>query len=256
MRSSEHQTRVDTALRSVASLGEPVRRTLYRYVVAQAEPVSREQAAAGVGVAHHVAKFHLDRLEADRLLEVDYRRPAGRSGPGAGRPTKYYRRAAGDIAVSLPERHYDLAGRIMAEAITAAAQSGAPLPEALHRAAVTNGTRLGQDAAETAGPRPTQAVVTGAICEVLDENGYQPNATASCITLTNCPFHSLVQDYPQLVCGINLDLVGGLLNALDGTVWQANLDPAPGRCCVTITRGRPGIQKRAAKQPNASRSGN
>jgi len=88
MRSAEHQSRVDTALRSVASLGEPVRLTLYRYVVAQAEPVSREQAAAGVGVAHHVAKFHLDRLEDDRLLEVNYRRPAGRTGPGAGRPTK------------------------------------------------------------------------------------------------------------------------------------------------------------------------
>ncbi len=79
----------------------------------------------------------------------------------------------------------------------------------MHRAALTNGTRLGQDATETAGPRPTQATVTGAICEVLDENGYQPNASATCITLTNCPFHSLVQDYPQLVCGINLDLVVG-----------------------------------------------
>ena len=254
MGSSEHQMRLDAALRSVASLGEPVRRELYRYVVAQDEPVSREQAAAGVGVAHHVAKFHLDRLEDDRLLEVDYRRPAGRTGPGAGRPTKYYRRVTGEIAVSLPERRYDLAGRIMAEAITTAAQSGAPLPEALHRAAVTNGTRLGQDATETAGPRPTQATVTGAICEVLDENGYQPNASATCITLTNCPFHSLVQDYPQLVCGINLDLVGGLLNALDETGWQANLDPAPGRCCVTITRTRPGSQKRASERPSASRS--
>jgi predicted ArsR family transcriptional regulator len=236
MRSSQHQTRVDTALRSVASLGEPVRRTLYRYVVAQDEPVSREQAAAGVGVAHHVAKFHLDRLEADLLLEVEYRRPAGRTGPGAGRPTKYYRRAAGDIDVSLPERHYDLAGRIMAEAITTAAQSGTPLPEALHRAAVTNGTKLGKDAAKTAGPRPSRATVKDAICEVLDNNGYQPNASPTCITLANCPFHSLAQDYAELVCGINLDLVGGLLNALDETVWRANLDPAPGRCCVTITR--------------------
>jgi len=239
VRSSDHQTRVDTALRSVASLGEPVRRALYRYVVAQREPVSRDQAATAVGVAHHVAKFHLDKLEADRLLEVDYRRPAGRTGPGAGRPTKYYRRAAGDISVSLPERHYDLAGRIMAEAITAAAESGAPLPHALHRAAVANGVKLGKDAAQTAGPRPTRSAVTGAICEVLDDNGYQPIAGPTCITLNNCPFDSLAQDYTQLVCGINLDLVSGLLSALDTTVWQANLDPAPGRCCVTITRSRP-----------------
>src|SRR5450631_874488 len=235
MRSSEHQTRVDTALRSVASLGEPVRRTLYRYVVAQAEPVSREQAAAGVGVAHHVAKFHLDRLEVDLLLEVEYRRPAGRTGPGAGRPTKYYRRAAGDIDVSLPERHYDLAGRIMAEAITTAAESGTALPDALRRAASTNGTKLGNDAAQAAGTRRSRAAIARAICEVLDDNGYQPNASTTCITLANCPFHSLAQDYPTLVCGINLDLIGGLLDALDEPAWQANLEPAAGRCCVTIT---------------------
>ncbi len=44
----------------VAALSEPVRRDLYRFVVAQDEPVSREKAAAGIGVAHHVAKFNLE----------------------------------------------------------------------------------------------------------------------------------------------------------------------------------------------------
>jgi predicted ArsR family transcriptional regulator len=244
MRPLEHQTRVDNALRSVASLGEPVRRTLYRYVVAQADAVTREQAAAGVGVAHHVAKFHLDRLEADRLLEVDYRRPAGRTGPGAGRPTKYYRRAAGEIAVTLPERHYDLAGRIMAEAITTAAESGAKLRDSLHVAAASNGAKLGTEAAEAAGRRPSRATMARAICEVLDDNGYEPNASPTCITLANCPFHSLAQDYTDLVCGINLDLVGGLLDALDEPAWQAKLDPAPGRCCVTITHASPHPAKR------------
>src|SRR3569833_1547391 len=101
---------------SLAALSEPVRRALYRFVVAQDRPVSRENAAAGVGVPHHVAKFTLDRLVADGLLDVEYRRPPGRSGPGAGRPTKLYRRAARRFAVSLPERHYDVVGRILAEA--------------------------------------------------------------------------------------------------------------------------------------------
>src|SRR4051794_1349206 len=114
---SRHQAAVQARLRSLASLSEPIRRTLYRYVAEQPGPVSREQAASGVGVAHHVAKFHLDKLEEDGLLEVEYRRPAGRTGPGAGRPAKYYRRAPGDLAVSLPERHYELPARLMAEAI-------------------------------------------------------------------------------------------------------------------------------------------
>ena len=123
MTPSRHQAAIQAQLRSVASLAEPVRQTLYRFVVERSQPVSREQAASGVGVAHHVAKFHLDKLEEDGLLEVEYRRPAGRTGPGAGRPAKFYRRAARDIAVSLPERRYELPGRLMAEAITASTAS-------------------------------------------------------------------------------------------------------------------------------------
>src|ERR1051325_6417038 len=117
----------DKQVTSVAALGEPVRRELYRFVVAQPEPVSREQAAAGVGVPHHVAKFHLDKLEEDGLLDVEYRRPPGRRGPGAGRPAKLYRRSARPIAVNLPERRYELAGDILADAITAAQQAGLPV---------------------------------------------------------------------------------------------------------------------------------
>src|SRR5690242_11670803 len=104
----------------VAALNEPVRRELYRYVVAQDEPVSRDKAAAATGVAHHVAKFNLDRLVADGLLDVEYARPPGRGGPGAGRPAKLYRRSAREIAVTLPERRYDLAGGVLAEAVTIA----------------------------------------------------------------------------------------------------------------------------------------
>src|SRR6476620_6115370 len=115
---------IDADLISVAALGEPVRRELYRFVAAQPDPVSRDQAAAGVGVARHVAKFHLDKLEEDGLLEVEYRRPPGRSGPGAGRPAKLYRRSGRAIAISLPERRYDLAGQVMAQAIIAAESTG------------------------------------------------------------------------------------------------------------------------------------
>src|SRR4051812_26864076 len=110
----------------IAALGEPVRRELYCFVVAQDEPVSREKAASGTGVPHHVAKFNLDRLVAAGLLDVEYRRPPGRGGPGAGRPAKLYRRAARDVTVSLPERRYDLAGRVLAEAITIADRDRIP----------------------------------------------------------------------------------------------------------------------------------
>lgn len=225
----------DAQVASIAALGEPIRRALYRYVAAQDGPVGREQAAAGVGVAPHVAKFHLDKLEAEGLLDVEHSRPPGRSGPGAGRPAKLYRRASRDIAVSLPDRRYDLAGRVMAEAITTAARQGIPVTDALRDAARATGRGLGERARSTAGGQPSRADVAHAVSEVLADNGYEPRVTADGVALANCPFHSLAQCYTGLVCGMNLDLIDGLLDVLGPAGLCARLDPAPGRCCVTVS---------------------
>jgi predicted ArsR family transcriptional regulator len=221
----------DQQVNSVAALGEPVRRELYRYVVAQSEPVSRERAATGVGVAHHVAKFHLDKLEEDGLLEVEYRRPPGRTGPGAGRPAKLYRRSARHIAVSLPERRYDLAGHVLAEAVDAAQRAGLPLDHLISEAAHAAGAAL----AEQADSRPADPL--GALTEALAANGYEPRLADDRMTLANCPFHDLAASHRELVCALNLDLINGLLGTLGPAGLSARLDPAPGRCCVTVTTG-------------------
>src|SRR5437016_1635060 len=121
----------DAQVVGIAALAEPIRRALYRYVVAQVAPVNRDQAAEGAGVARHVAKFHLDKLVEDGLLDVTYARPAGRGGPGAGRPAKLYQRSPRQLAVSLPQRDYELAGRLLARAITAAERDRTPVGDAL-----------------------------------------------------------------------------------------------------------------------------
>ena len=127
----------------IGALADPVRRQLYQFVYAQPAPVSRDQAADAVGIPHHQAKFHLDRLTAEGLLECDYARLTGRSGPGAGRTSKLYRRARRDIAVSLPQREYELAGRLMATAITRSAGTGEPVTEVLNRVARDYGQTIG-----------------------------------------------------------------------------------------------------------------
>lgn len=221
----------DQQVESIAALGEPIRRELYRYVCAQERPIGREQAAAGVGIAHHVAKFHLDRLVVDGLLEVEYARPPGRGGPGAGRPAKLYRRSTRHISVSLPDRRYDLAGRVMAEAITVATRDGTPLSDALRAAARATGHHLAATA-----PRFDARDSIEAVSAVLADNGYEPRLTGDDVILANCPFHRLAQSYTQLVCGINLDLIGGLLDGLGAVGLGARLDPGPDRCCVAIAR--------------------
>jgi predicted ArsR family transcriptional regulator len=212
----------DARVSSVAALGEPMRRALYRYVIAQSEPVSRERAAAALGVPHHVAKFHLDRLEEDGLLDVEYSRPPGRTGPGAGRPAKLYRRSSRHIEVSLPEHRYDLVGQIMAEAIETARDTGTPVAEALSAVARATGRRTGHDGDD--------------LMALLANNGFEPRRTGDRIRLANCPFHSLAERHTELVCGINLDFISGVLDAVPSARCRARLDPGPGRCCVSIQR--------------------
>src|SRR5690606_29150594 len=124
------------------ALAEPTRRELYRYVAAETEPVSREQAANALGLPLHAVKFHLDRLVADGLLDVEFRRLSGRSGPGAGRPAKLYRRSARQFAVSLPDRRYDLVGDVLATAIDRSMREGIDISEAVRNAAEDTGRRL------------------------------------------------------------------------------------------------------------------
>lgn len=222
---------------SIAALAEPVRRALYLYVVGQAAPVSREQAAAAVGVAQHVAKFNLDRLEEHGLLEAEFARPPGRSGPGAGRPAKLYRRTAREIEVSLPERRYDLAGQVMARAITTSEQSRIAIGDALAAAATEAGRALGHEVLAKVGTRPGKGARRNAISEVLADHGYEPRMAGKTITLANCPFHRLASNHPDLVCGMNLDLMNGLLDTLPSCELAARLTPTPGMCCVTIESG-------------------
>src|SRR5512139_3630405 len=109
--------RFETGVSGVSALAEPARRALYLYVAAQPGPVSREQAAEGCSLPSHSAKFHLDRLVDAGLLEVEFRRLSGRTGPGAGRPAKLYRRGSREVGVSLPDRHYEVPAEILATAI-------------------------------------------------------------------------------------------------------------------------------------------
>lgn len=220
----------------IGALADPVRYELYQFVCSQPGPVSRDQAAEVVGIARHQAKFHLDRLTAEGLLECDYARVTGRSGPGAGRTSKLYRRVRRDIAVSLPQRQYELAGRLMGQAIVQSEQSGVPVVEVLHRIAHDYGRSIA-NATLSAGRRPLSdaRAALGLVAKLLREYGYEPRHGDDGVSLVNCPFHALAQEQTELACGMNHALINGMVDALTPHCLQARLQPAPGRCCVVLT---------------------
>jgi predicted ArsR family transcriptional regulator len=217
----------------IGALADPVRRQLYQFVCAQPAPVSRDQAADAVGIPHHQAKFHLDRLTAEGLLETDYARLTGRSGPGAGRTSKLYSRAHRDIAVSLPQREYELAGHLMATAIARSAETGEPVAEVLNRVARDYGRTIG---ATKRLPADASAALDRAV-RVLSSYGYEPRFSDSEVELANCPFHALAQEQTELACNMNHALITGVADALAPHGPDARLCPAPDRCCVVLARG-------------------
>jgi predicted ArsR family transcriptional regulator len=210
----------------LASLGEPVRRRLYRAVVAAPDALSREQAAHEADVPVHTAKFHLDKLVHEGLLDVEFRRLTGRAGPGSGRPAKLYRRSGREFALSVPERHYDLLSRILATAV-ARADADHPVRTVAERVARDEGELAG--ASRTTGRGPELA----RLASVLAEVGYEPREADGTLELRNCPFHRIAQVQTELVCGLNLEYVDGVREGLRCSGLVTALEPAEDRCCVT-----------------------
>ncbi len=220
---------------AIAALDQPLRRDLYRLLAGAAGWTTRDEAAVALGIPRSVAAFHLDKLADAGVVEVRFERIGGRTGPGAGRPSKLYRPMRVEVAASVPDRHYDLAGSLLASAVAESANTGTPVRDCLRVAAHTSGREIGQAvhvASDTATPGDRRAEVIA----VLEQHGYQPVTGADGeIALANCPFHRLAEQQRELVCGMNLDFLGGMLDGIEpGNHLTARLDPVPGYCCVRI----------------------
>jgi predicted ArsR family transcriptional regulator len=182
--------------------------------------------------------IHLDRLVAEGLLEATFRRLSGRSGPGAGRPAKLYRRATRQLEVSLPPRRYELAARLLADAVDNSAATAAR--EALVASARLQGTEIGAEAKARAGEDASRERLREALVEALLTQGYEPEIEGDELRLRNCPFHALVSAHTQLVCGMNLALLEGVVGGLGREVANPVLAPRPGLCCVSLLLGNEG----------------
>ncbi len=217
----------EAQISAIAALDEPTRRRLYDYVVRQPAPVSRDDAAEILELPRTTVAFHLDRLVDEALLDVTYQRRTGRTGPGAGRPAKLYQRSQRPVAVSLPQRRYELVGQLLSSALEDAERSGSSPRAILDQRAYQLGKELGETARGASADR-------NSALRVLEAHGFEPRIEAGEITLANCPFHALAQAYTELVCGMNLRLLEGLLDGLGHTGLTARLDPAPPHCCVRL----------------------
>jgi predicted ArsR family transcriptional regulator len=213
---------IESGLDALAALADPTRRAVYEVVTAAGpDPVSRDEVAEALSVGRTLAAFHLDKLVDSGLLEASYTRRTGRSGPGAGRTAKFYRRTSAEHTATVPPRAYRGAAELLAEAVERAGADAALYSVARERGRAQ--AQRGED-------------VVGA----LAVRGYEPVVRESTILLRNCPFHRLAEEFPPLVCGMNLALIEGLIEGCDPAGWRASTEPEPGYCCVKLSKNKDG----------------
>jgi predicted ArsR family transcriptional regulator len=218
------QEGAERSIAAVAALSDPGRRAIYRLVSRSPMPASRDEVAAATGLSRSTAAFHLDRLAEAGLLEVEYRRLTGKSGPGSGRPAKLYVRAGAEVSVTLPQRHYDLAAHVLASAIERSAASGTDVRSALRAASEEAGRAIGAGSVS--------------LLDALEDHGFEPVPDEGDIVLGTCPFHRLAQQHTALVCDANRFLVEGIRAGAEDESCAVLSDPGAGRCCVRISRER------------------
>ncbi|GAA1771723.1 helix-turn-helix transcriptional regulator [Agromyces humatus] len=206
---------------AVRVLGDPTRRRVYTAVARSAEPVSRDHVATLLAIPRSTAAFHLERLADAGLLAVEFRRLTGRTGPGSGRPAKVYVRPEAELSVSVPRRHYELAGEVMAEAIGRAVGGDVPVRDALHEAALRGGRRLAGASAD--------------LDDALERAGLEPRIDGDDTVLGTCPFHRLARGNPGVVCELNHAMLCGMAEAVGDDPGRVHLDAGAGGCCIRIS---------------------
>jgi predicted ArsR family transcriptional regulator len=222
-------------IRALSALADETRQRLYGYVVARHEPVSRDQAAAAVGVSRSVAAFHLDRLVVAGLLDVEYRRLGGRSGPGAGRPSKLYRVSADVVEVSLPPRRYRFLAEWLAGALEAAWTEAAGAE--LRAVAAGYGEQLGRTAVDAVGRRRDRGRLLESAAAILTDAGFGARLDRDALVLDNCPFEPIAERHRSIVCEeMNRTLMSRFSAVLDAGLSVA-FEPRPGACCVVLRNG-------------------
>jgi len=214
----------------VSTLREPTRRRLYRYVERQPRAISRDEAAQAVGVSRALAAFHLDRLVRVGLLKAEYRRLHGRTGPGAGRTSKLYRRSRRQFDLSLPYRDHELLARLLADSLSSDQTGSLDLKRA-HEF----GRSLGARARRRVRGRPADDRLIRCVVDVLETLGYEPyRDSPGSLRLRNCPFDPLSRLFAPVVCGAAQAVIKGVVQGVEAPM-DVGREERPDRCCGVLT---------------------
>lgn len=244
-------TEFSSAVTAITSaFGDPTRRQIYLFVRDHSElddgpgGVTAGEVADVFALHPNVARHHLDKLASGGYVEV----ATGRSGVGAGRPSKRYRVTAPDMALELPLRQDELIVSLLGRALSLlpadAAEAMAEdvgLEYGRAMAIAMGGTDPADAEVLAAGqvPRSFRAALH-AVADALTAHGFAAHAERQGnglrIVSDHCPFGDAAIEHPVL-CAVDRGLVRGMLSALYGEAATATSSSRPmgdDKCITSI----------------------
>lgn len=195
-----------------SALGDPTRRAIFIAVRESPDPATTASIAALFDIHPNVARHHLDKLANDGYLRISRRRPAGRSGPGAGRPAKCYEATGKAIDLHFPSRRYDLLIDLLLRVVQELKGDDISL------VAQSVGHSYGRELAEEIGS-PNDAgyeEAVKAVASAMTGLGFDiaPDASGTRLLTSHCPFGTAATGHPDVVCSLDRGIVSGLFDAL------------------------------------------
>jgi predicted ArsR family transcriptional regulator len=237
-----------TQIASLATLDDPVRAAIFFHVARSSGPVTRDQVARALGITRRTAAFHLDRLAEAGLVDVSFRRLTGRTGPGAGRTSKLYRRSERRFNVAIPARNYELLARLLASVVQETL--GVSAARLLEPQARAFGVMQGAAATKQSRPRPSRTQLLAVLVDELTRLGFEPFADGNgTLRLRNCPYHDMARNNTDFVCSMNFALMQGVIEGLGAAEVSPSLEPQEGMCCVAFHTKLSAAKSTAAAAP-------
>jgi len=228
---SLEETQDAASIGAVAALADDLRRRMYAFIRDTREPVTRDQAAAEVGISRKLAAFHLDKLVDAGLLQAG----AARLHRRAGRAAKTYRPTNRVVQISIPPRQHAILAEILLDSVLAEG-ADVDVRQVVLETAAARGRQLGQVEREQGRPGRLGAERALSLARsFLARLGFEPaQPVPGQLVLRNCPFQPLAARSTELVCGINHAFLAGFLEGLGTSSAVAVLEPQPDTCCVEL----------------------
>lgn len=182
-------------------------------------PISVNTLSTLVGTHPNTLRGHLDTL-IDLGLIARERAPIR----GRGRPSWLYR----PTPASRQGQEYAGLAAVLADQMERTTEQ----PQA---EAIAAGERWGQDLAESVPPADD---VLDQVVTLLDELGFSPDRLEDRVRLRSCPMLDVAKQHPDVVCGVHLGMVRGILKTAGADPERAELLAFydPDACHIRLAR--------------------